>query len=356
MLETNATRAGVEVTVKSESQLQKSDLDNALFVMGPIVSFSQWNSFGIPIEKSGSGFKIDKFSFDESLYGFSYISSPDASPARIVISGNSLEAYKQVNNMPSFGFEYVVLNNAVPELIGNGSHISDLKALKKSLYTPIESKYYVFMVSGNLDLDDRKANDAEIEKFDKHAESFVKKMGLSLPEKKIKTYIHATQEEIKYVCGFFNALCGGITHGFVTGDEIHSWKWGGAIEHEANHHLFAQVHEMAPTFLLEGIQKWYEYTMNVEEREKGFQRAREFADEDLTNVICGRADFFQGDKYYLISGIFTDYLIDAYGLDKFKKLYRYETRDILSGFETSYGKSLSKILEEYKEWLTKSIN
>jgi hypothetical protein len=255
--------------------------------------------------------------------------------------------------MPSFGFEYVVLNNAVPELIGNGSHISDLKALKKSLYTPIESKYYIFMVSGNLDLDDRKANDAEIEKFDKHAEAFVEKMRLSLPEKKIQTYIHATQEEIKYFSGYFGSLCDdGTMHGFINGDEIHSWKWGGAIEHEANHHLFnRQVNKMAPTFLSEGIQKWYEFTMSAEQKEKGFQRAREFADEDLTDVICGRTYFFQGDKYYLISGIFTDYLIDTYGLDKFKELFKNETRDILAGFEKTYGKPLSDILGDYKSWL-----
>ena len=114
---------------------------------------------------------------------------------------------------------------------------------------------------------------------------------------------------------------------------------------------------MAPTFLLEGIQKWYEFTMSAEAKEKGFQKAREFVDEDLTNIICGRGEFFQGDKYYLISGIFTDYLIDTYGLNKFKVLYKYETRDILSGFEKTYDKPLSKILEEYKKWLlTKAIS
>ena len=342
-----------KLEVKTESQLQKSDLEGNLWIMGPVADYSNWDRFGIPVEKLSNGFKIDDFSFQDPLHGFSYLSPPGTSPVRVVFSGNTLKAYTQINNMPSLGFEYVVLNDAVPELIGNGSHIAELIAIKKSLYTPIESKYHVIMVSENLTREElEKINDVEIQKIDNHVEAFVEKMELRLPEKKLKTYIHATQDEIKYISGFFNALCGGTVNGFATGDEIHSWKWKEEyIEHEVNHHLFAQVHGMAPTFILEGIQKWYEYAVSAEKKEKGFQRAREFADEDLTNVILGRANFFQGDKYYLISGIFTDYLMDTYGLNKFKELYKYETRDLLSGFEKTYNKSLSDILGEYKSWL-----
>ena len=349
----NGARSGIEVTIKTESQLLKNDFDDNLWIMGPIAGYSDWNQFDIPLKKSKRSFTIGKFSFKDPSYGFSYASPPSVSPFRLVTSGNSLNAFERVANMPSFGFEYVVLKDAVPELIGNGSRFADLSELKKSLYTTMESKYYTFMVSKNLNLEDTEKDiAAEIEKYDNHAEAFVKKMELNLPKKKIKTYIHATQEEIKYFSGFFNALCGGTTHGFVSGDEIHSWKWGGAVEHEANHHLFnQQVNKMAPTFLSEGIQKWYEYTVKAEAKGSGFQKAIEFVDEDLADIICGRGDFFQGDKYYLISGIFTDYLIDTYGLNKFKKLYKYETHELLTGFEKTYNKSLSEILGEYKKWL-----
>ena len=354
MLEENASRGGLGVTVKSESQLQKSDLDDNLWIMGPVADYSNWDKFGIPVEKLSNGFKIGDFSFQDSLYGFSYVSPLGASPIRLVFSGNTLEAYTQIDNMPSYGFEFVVMRNAVPELIGNGSQITDLNAVKHTHYTPVESKYYVFMISKNLNQEElEKINDDEIEKYDKHVEAFVQKMELSLPEKKIKTYIHATQEEIKYMSGWFGTLCDDSNmNGFVTGDEIQSLKFGGAIEHEANHHLFGQqVHTMATTFLSEGIQKWYEYAISAEAKEKGIQKAQEFSDEDLTDIICGRSNFFQGDKYYLISGIFTDYLIDTYGLNKFKELYTYETRNLLTGFEKTYGKPLSDMLGEYKSWL-----
>ena len=193
----NGKRAGVELSVKTESQLQKSDLEGDICIIGPIANYSQWKKFGLPVKKLRRGFKIGKFSFKDPLHGFSYISSFGTYPIRLVISGNSLEAYERVDNMPSFGFEYVILNDAVPEFIGNGSHSADLKTLRKSLYTPIKSNYYVFWVSENLTQEELgKVSDDELKKYDNHVEAFVKKMELSLPEKKINTYIHATQDQI----------------------------------------------------------------------------------------------------------------------------------------------------------------
>jgi hypothetical protein len=348
---------GMEVNVKTESKLQESDLDNNLCIMGPITSYSQWNRFGIPVKKTIRGFEIGDFSFEDPLHAFSYTST--TSPVRIAISGNSFNAHKQVEDETVFGFEFVVMKNYVPELICNASHIVDLNTIKKSLYMEIESKYFIFMVSKNLILENGKSNDAEIDKLDNHVEVFVKKMKLNLPEKKIKTYIHATQDEIKYFT--FGDLCNdGIRNGYVTNDYvIHSWEWTREnVEHEANHHIFnQQVNESPAIFLSEGVVVWYEYKKNAEMKDIIFQRAIEFADYDLTDVILGKENFFQGDKYYFISAIFTDYLMDTYGLDKFKDLFRYDRQNLLSGFEKAFSKPLSEILKEYKKWLrTKSAN
>ena len=351
--EGNCIRMEIDAKVKTESQLLKTDFENNLWILGTIADFANWERFGIPVEKLSNGFKMGELSFTDSSHGFSYVTPHETFPLRIVFSGNTPDAYRQIANMPPIGFEFVVMNNAVPEIIANGSHIVDMNALREVLYTLKESRYYTFMLSKNLtDEDLEEVNDLNIERFDNHVEAFVKKMELNLPESKIKTYIHATQEEIKLFSGFFGALCGGTVHGFVTGNEIHSWKMGGAIEHEANHHLFRQAENKAfNTFLSEGVQKWYEYTVNDEYKARGFEKAREFADEDLTDVICNRINFFQGDKYYLISGIFIDYLIVTYGLNKFKELCKYETFNILQGFENTYSKPLSEILADYKNWL-----
>jgi len=351
------SRRGMEVTVKTESKLQENDLNNNLCIMGSITSFSQWDRFGIPVKKIVRGFEIGNFSFDDPLHSFSYTST--TSPVRIAISGNSPYAHKQTENETVFGFEFVVLKDYVLELIGNGSHIVDMNAVKKSHYAPKESKYFVFMVSKNLISENGKSNDSEIEEFDNHVEVFVEKMELNLPEKKIIAYIHATPDDIKYLT--FGDLCSdGITYGRVTNDYvIHSLNWTRhLVEHEANHYIFnQQLNKSAATFLSEGVVVWYEYKKNAEMRKFIFPVVIEHVDYDLTDVILGKENFFQGDKFYAISAIFTDYLMDAYGLNKFKELYRYDRRDLLSGFEKTYSKPLSEILEEYKKWVrAKSAN
>ena len=345
------SRRGIEVTVKTESKLQESDLDSNLCIMGPVTSYSQWNRLGIPVKKTIRGFEIGDFSFDDPLHAFSYTST--TYPVRIAISGNSLNALKQVEEEAVFGFEFTVFKNYVLELIGNGSHIVDMNAVKKSHYTPIESKYFVFMVSKNLILEDKKSNDAEIEEFDNHVEVFVEKMKLNLPENKLIMYIHATPEDIKYFSSYLDALCSdGIMYGYVTNDYvIHSWNWTKHIvEHEVNHYIFNQQINAAPaTFLSEGVVVWYEYRKNAEMGRFIFQGAVEHIDYDLTDAVLGKENFFQGDKFYFISALFTDYLMDTFGLDKFKELFNYDRRDLLSGFEKTYGKPLSEILEEYKK-------
>ena len=302
----------------------------------------------------------DFFHEGDPLHSFSYTST--TSPVRIAISGNGLYAHKQVENEKIFGFEFVVFKDYILELIGKGSHIVDMNALKKSHYTPKESKYSVFMVSKNLVLEDGKSNDAEIEEFDNHVETFVRKMELSLPEKKLEVYIHATQEDIQIFTGFFDDLCNdGLTYGRVTRDyAIHSWGWTRHIvEHEINHYIFNQQinKERFATFFCEGVAVWYDYKKNADMENFFFSIAVEHVDYDLTDVILGKENFFQGDKFYAISTVFTDYLMDTYGLNKFKELYRYDRHDLLSGFEKTYSKPLSEILEEYKKWVrAKSAN
>ena len=208
-------------------------------------------------------------------------------------------------------------------------------------------------------MEDGQSNDAEIEKFDNHVEVFVEKMELNLPDKKIQTYIHATTEDIKYFT--FGDFCSdNIRNGYVTNDYvIHSWNWTTQnVEHEANHYIFNQQINNAPaTFFSEGVVVWYEYKKNAEMGKIIFQEAVKHADYVLTDVVLGKEYFFQGNKFYFISAIFTDYLMDTYGLNKFKELYRYDRNDLLSAFEKTYSKPLSEILDEYKKWLmSKSAN
>ena len=340
--------------IKKESQLQESDLKKSLWILGPINRYSNWNKFGVPIQKVKNGFKIDEFAFTDSLHSFNFITDSLTTPLRIVVSGNSLKAFEQANRMHMFGFKYSILKDCLPILLNDGVKSIDLDSIRKIHYVAKESDYFTFMLSKDISEDITQQLTAEsMKRYDLHVEQFVNKMELRLPTEKIINYIHACQDEIIYNTGLFVMLCNtGTVNGFVTGSTIHSTGLD-AIEHEANHQLFAQVNDRAPIFFAEGIQKWHEFSIDYKIKEKGFIKAKEFFNEDLTGVIKGTSSFFQGDKYYLISGIFVDFLITEYGLNKFKEIYLYQTDDVDSGFKCVYGKSLSLVLQDYQKWLLK---
>jgi hypothetical protein len=68
---------------------------------------------------------------------------------------------------------------------------------------------------------------------------------------------------------------------------------------------------------------------------------------DLPSVMQGLAFFRQASqKSYLLSGSFVSYLIDNYGIDKFKKLYR-------SGdYQSVYAMTLATLLTDWQQWLS----
>ncbi len=339
--------------IKTESQLRKNDFRKALWILGPINLYSNWDRFELPVKKVNKGFKIKEFAFTDSLDGFNYITDSLTNPLRIVVSGNSPEAFEQANKMHKFGFEYAVLRDDLPIFIGDETKSANLDSIRKNHYDIKESKYFTFMLSKSLpDEIGKKLTNETLQKYDIHVERFVDRMELDLPVHKIILYIHADQEEITYNSGLFIVLCspGSSIGGFVTGSIIHSTGLE-SVEHEANHRLFDQVNKKAPIFLAEGIQKWYEFSNDDELKKKGFLKAKEFINEDLTGVILGTSQFFQEDKYYLISGIFADYLLSKYGLNKFKAVYKYQQSEMDLGFEKTYEKPLSVILQDYKTWL-----
>lgn len=346
----------INIAIKSESQLERKDFNSNLFVLGIIGQYSNWEKLGIPVSKLSSGFQIENYSFSESLHSFIYVSDLLSGPMRVAYIGNNLQSYKQLFHTTPLGFRFVVKRNTVPVYISNDSVSYDLASFKERHYTVRESKYYTFLLSENLTEEQMKTYNEQVIKYDNHVESFVEKLKLELPTEKIQACIHPDQQGIKYMSGNYTAICyDGIMYGYALNDEIHSWGFSGnTIEHESGHWLInSQINKTTGNFISEGVQMWYMFTTSDEFKQMGIAMANQFASEDLTDIISGKGNFFQGDKYYLISGIFVDYLIEKYGIDKFKELYKFNYDEMFIGFEKVYGEALPKIVEDYRGWLVK---
>jgi len=343
--------SGDNSVLKSESEVTEQDYLKPILVTGPIKRLKKWDKLNLPFSVESGGFTVMEHVCTKESEGFTFLS--DTEPMRIVISGNSDEAYQSTMNNISSGFDFIVHDADVVTIFGNfPDKIFNMDDVKKDHYSVFETKYYIHHLSLNLDSVLKSKLKTELENFDNHVEAFVKKMELSLPLQKIESYIHADQTEISYLCGFFHAPCGGgKISGFYKGGIIHAHRGKGSIKHETNHLLFNQINNSAPTFLGEGIQTWYENYESPQKRESGIETALEFINEDITDVILTGRGFHQGKKYYRISGIFTDYLIETYGLNKFKELYGHNYTNAENAYIETYGKPLHEILAGYKSWL-----
>lgn len=349
-------RFGVECTIKFESELNAQDFEKPMLVLGSINSFQSWNSFKTPIKQIKKGFRFGNLKFHQPDDAIFYISDTTAKAMRIIITGNSVGSLRPIVNNIRTGYSYLIFEDGIITHFGKctdnkydkSKHVY-LPDLKSKYYQMVQTKYYDFYITKRL-VTQITANMPKLDSFDLFVDKYIEIMKLNKPTYRIPCFIHFDQEEISYISTHFNHLCGGSTAGVVNGKEIHSKGFDGAIEHETSHLIFnTEYNENAPTFLSEGIRQFYDYTNDSIQLSQGIKTAIQFQDEDLKKVIFGIEPFFQGNKYYQISGVFVKYLIDKWGLEKFKQFYK--TEKIELGFEQAYNVKLDLALLNYKDWL-----
>lgn len=177
---------------------------------------------------------------------------------------------------------------------------------------------------------------------------------MELPAEKMVCYIHNDNTEIGYGCGLFDFIDVGNIGGFAYDYEIHNKEVSLSIIHEGNHMIFDQLNKSASVFYAEGIQTWYEFSGNAPAKKDGIKMALQYKDENIIDVIQDKDPFFipeDPDKYYYISGLFTEFLIENYGLDSFKRFYRQDIQKDPESYTRIYQKDLPELLEDYKRWL-----
>lgn len=271
----------VLIVLKLENELTEADMKKSLWFLGKVHSFKNWEKYDIPVFHKDDGVSINSLLLRDSLDGFSYISPIKSVYPRMLVSGNSLQAILDMES-PEGVYQFTSYNKKVLKYFGNlPDSIVDANIIRETAYNRLETEYYIFFISKNLSEEEtQKASKEILEKYDRHAATFIDKMELVDLEDKIHCYIHANQYEISTMTGFFTAFCYGATiHGFVTGKDIHSVGMGNAIEHESNHIIFNRINNNIRTFFSEGIQKWYEYSNDSKLRTAGIAEAKKYIDE-----------------------------------------------------------------------------
>lgn len=354
-------RHKIECSIKYENQLLEEDLNKIMFIFGTINSFKNWEKLSIPITNKKNGFEFGGLKFNNKNDAILYIPDSTVNIMKFVAVGNSPNSLQPIVNNVQDGYNYFVYENGMITHFGSTSsneydkkkHVY-LPKIKNNHYKKIKTKYYDFLVSKKLEskVDSFKT---KLDSFDFFVSKYIKVMEVDEPKDKITCYIHSDNEEISYISTHFSHLCGGTTYGIVTGNEIHSLGFNGAIAHESSHIIFnSKYNKFPPTFFSEGIRQYYDYATNPDFLQDGIKTAQQFIEEDISPVILGHQNFFQGDKYYKISGVFVKYLIDKDGLDTFKKFYsKINARNIDASLHKTYSVDLETCMNNYRVWLKK---
>ena len=157
-------------------------------------------------------------------------------------------------------------------------------------------------------------------------------MDLELPDFKIQCMVHSEPNEARlfsnwfFITGcdiladsmIFGAHHNGIIH--VIGEDK------GLISHESFHAVWAILVGKRNIFFAEGAQMYYEFVCDSSKITSALEVMRKYKEYDLKPMIVGNEFFGAPNENnriiaYPISGLFSMYLIEKYGLEKYKLLY-----------------------------------
>ena len=103
---------------------------------------------------------------------------------------------------------------------------------------------------------------------------------------------------------------------------------------------------------------YYEFICDSSKITLALKVMRKYKEYDLKPMITGN-DFFNAPDEnnrsiaYPISGLFSMYLIEKYGLEKYKLLFNAEKGE--NGFTEVYGLNLDIILADYYSWTANPV-
>jgi hypothetical protein len=108
-------------------------------------------------------------------------------------------------------------------------------------------------------------------------------------------------------------------------------------------------------FFTEGTQMYYEFICDSSKVTPAIKVMKKYKDYDVKSLVLGGNNFWQAPNEnnrtiaYPISGLVSMYLIEKYGLEKYKLLFKAEHGK--HGFTDTYGVELDVILADFHSWI-----
>ena len=275
------------------------------------------------------------------------------SPKIIAVTGNSMTPVWNLYNSYCVLYKYVIIddNRYVKYGMLNGHEI-DLKKVKTSNYKSVISKYFIIDISKSL-----KEFSTD---YDVIVEQICEAMDLDLPNFKIQCMMHSEANEARLFSNWFFLLGCDILDESVTFGAAHNGiihvigEDKGLIRHESFHAIWDKLVGIRNIFFAEGTQMYYEFIQDSSKITAALEVMKKHKDYDLKSLIIGD-NFFNAPNEnnqiisYPISGLVSMYLVEEYGLEKYKLLFKAEKGE--QGFTEVYGLNLDTILADFYSWI-----
>lgn len=332
--------------VKYEDQLDSADLTKHLNFFGPVKSYKYLDRY-LPsaLTITPDGFTIGKYEFTDSLDALNLITSDCTRRFQI---GNSLKAVLSLWTTIADISQYIIMQKyAITHhgFLNNNSFDEnrhyDVAALRKNQLKNFESKYYSFyydpaVFSANQNIDSLFKNE------DIKLIGVINRLKFDSPTRKIECYLYKDLEQKYYM-----SATPGFGNPFIEAYQNHSVGFGPA-EHESIHILMGPC----STLFSEGIVGYYYSTRDTMEWKKNNRLVSQYPDFAMKNFMLNSNNFDFSPLSYAASAHLAVYLINTYGLEKYKQMGRYD--DVKKGSEEIYHQPLDSLVTGWHQFFLKN--
>lgn len=339
---------------KKEQQLTEVDFEKNLQFYGPISGFKRTEILHIPIVKTSGGFIFKEELFNQPEDAFFYIND-DAT--RFYTCRNSENTTFPLRELPLGFYPFNIMRNG--EFVYTGfvsdktseTKLNDLNTLRGEYFlNPVKTKYFEIFAAQPFE------QDSILYFITKNTDAFVDSLCRFLNTNAglvpfTKLYFYETREDLQHFLAqslrqtIYGKSLPGSNH--ITGLNI------ATLRHEAGHTVLDFTLGKNPNpFWHEGFRQFIEYFFSEEAFQNDWQKTKENLELLTTGLIVGNTNYFSNWTNYPVSGIFVKFLIEKYGMEKFKTAYRFNNmNDLLY----SNDNSTEFLINDFKEYMSLCI-
>jgi len=238
-------------------------------------------------------------------------------------------------------FVFILLACSTSRLYSLDEFKYDSVRIAQTLTLRFSTRYIEFHYSRAFtELDTVKAR---AETYDRFCDDVIRGLDIVAPGSRIKCFLYSSEEEMRHCLG----IGGG---GWAVIDEIHTLGLF-PVQHECFHILFnGAIGHPKSAFFIEGIGQYFELTRDTGMVSRDLAIVKKYLDQPIESWAIGTKEFWDSPMEgwitvtYSLSGMFVRYLIQEFGLIRFKEFYHSigdsSPTTVVDGFERVYGRSL----------------